>query len=128
MWWLLGVVAVGVAVAMAFRRDPLTRAVETAISTADVKPVAEHVDGVPLASRHTAFDQAMRNLWERYERGLAARLARATAKPIATALVTQYWIKQILEVEPDVGREVFDDGFLEEVYHPDIAARCGRFG
>ncbi len=128
MWWILGVAAL-VAVAFTLRpRASVTRLVDQAVAAKDPGCLVEHLATVPEPSRPTNFDQAVRGLWDIYERRLAARLVHGAADLVAGATITQYWIRQIMEVEPEVSKEVFDDPFLERLYRPEVAARCGKMG
>ena len=128
MWWILGLVAI-LAAFLALRRGAgIGRLVDRTLATGDPSDLVEHLSRQPETTRPTAFDQAVRNLWDRYERAMAARVVRAGAGLVAGASITQYWIRQILEVEPEVSRREFDDDFLETYYQPEVAARCGKMG
>ncbi|MFT7621173.1 MAG: hypothetical protein ACI9WU_000334 [Myxococcota bacterium] len=94
----------------------------------DTTPVVAALSELPEAKRPTAFDQAVRSLWDAYHRPLAARLVCDGAPWVSAAPITQYWIKHIMEVEPEIAKEAFTEEFLEAIYDPDRAARCGRFG
>lgn len=125
-------IALGAAALVAWlllaRRPSVTREVSRAVSTRDIAPLVTLLSAKPEDTRPTAFNAAVKGLWDRYERGLAARLMRDMASLVAGASIAQYWLKQAIEVEPDIARETFSDEFLSEFYNPEVAARCGKFG
>lgn len=127
MWLILATVAVA-GVMLVLRQPATARLAERAITTGDLEPLVDHVAQEPESTRPTVFDQATRTLWDRFERPLAARFVRQSAEFVATATITQYWIRQMLEVEPDIANDTFDSGFLGQMYDPELAARCGKKG
>ena len=128
IWWAIGLAAIA---ALAWSRvsgPGLGRLIDQAVKREDVSPVVQRVVETPETARPTAFDQAVNSLWTRYERGLAAKLVHGAAPSLGTASIAQYWIRQVMEVEPEIGNSVFDEEFLRAVYQPERAAKCGRFG
>jgi len=79
-------------------------------------------------TRETLFNTATRTLWDGYERELATDLIKEVGSTIHTANIAQYWMKQALEVEPDIAQERFDPDWLGMFYNAEHAARCGKFG
>ena len=42
--------------------------------------------------------------------------------------ISQYWINQVLSVEPNMAKETFGKDFLDSHYKPEVAAKCGHVG
>lgn len=115
-------------VAWLLRPGQLGRAVDRAMKTRDLEPLAEIVRKKRGEERATAFNHAVRRLWDGYERELAAHFVTLMAPELSDVRIVQYWMKQILEVEPELARQRFADTFLEQFYRPDVAQKCGAFG
>ena len=94
----------------------------------DPSPLVDELAKKDEPARPTSFNKTFQLLWEAYDRDLAAQFLKASMPLMADARIVQYWIKQIMEVEPEISQEVFDTEFLTRFYRPDIAASCGRFG
>lgn len=91
----------------------------------DLSPVLQAAAALPLAARSAFFHDAIGYLWKNWQRPLAARLAREYASQCPDETLCQYWLKQVLEVEPTVARDTFDEGFLAGFYRPEVAKKCG---
>lgn len=128
MMWLILATAAVAGVLFTLRRPSASRLAVRAISSRDLEPVVELVSQEPDATRPTAFDQATRTLWDAYERTLAAKFIYKAADAVPSATILQYWIKQLLDVEPDIAAAELDDTFLSRLYHPELAAKCGKKG
>lgn len=125
----LGAVAgIGVLALQQWLRPSVSRETARAMSTKELGRVVELIDGRPHETQATAYNTAVRSMWDAYERELATRLIREMAHHIPKASIAQYWIKQALEVEPEIAQETLDEDFLREFYSPEVAARCGKFG
>ena len=125
-------IAIPVALISAFvfmRRDSapsLYQLIEGAIANRNLDPLVEHVSETPEGdARGTAANHAIKRLWEAYERPLATQLLVAIAPDIADNTILQYWIKQVMEVEPDLAGEHFDMTFLRTYFDPMVARGCG---
>ena len=94
----------------------------------DPTPLIEELAKKGEPARPTSFNRTFQQLWEAYDRDLAAQFLKASIPLMADARIVQYWIKQIMEVEPEISEELFDPDFLALHYRPDIAASCGKFG
>ena len=120
--------AVGFLLWMRFRPS-LSREIRRACASRELSGLIDFVNGKPNeAARATAFNMATRTLWDQYERKLAAGLIRGLGAGLSSTNIAQYWMKQTLEVEPEIAGETFDEEFLREYYNPEHAARCGKFG
>jgi len=106
----------------------LDKAVGKALEAGDVGPIIKAIDALGPGQRTSAFNHAIRNLWDRYDREMAMPLIKELAERHGDALIAQYWMKQSLEVEPQIARAVLTREFLEQHFKPDLAARCGPVG
>jgi len=127
--WMIPVALALVVVGLFWMRKPsVLKMARSAVKSDDPGELVTALSEMPEAARPTAFNQAVRDLWETYHRELAARLIRDGAGWLSGATIVQYWIRQVLEVEPDVANDTFDADFLTAFYNPEVAARCGKFG
>jgi hypothetical protein len=124
----LGAVALVVAVMMAIRGSATGRMLEVAVKTGDVTGLAAAVTEAPSEKRATTFDQVTRQLWSNYHREQACALIAAVGADLGDARILQYWIKTALEVEPEAAQTAFTEHFLERIYKPAVAQKCGSFG
>ena len=90
-------------------------------------PVVEFVEQAPEEKRPAMWDQAIGDLWNAYAREEAAALVMAAARR-SDATILQYWIRQVLEVEPEIAERMFPESFLRTHFKPKVAARCGKSG
>ncbi len=95
--------------------------------TGDLSPLAAMLAAAPEKTQADKIDQTCIKLWNSYEREATARLLVEIA-PQSDAPIVQYWIKQVLEIEPEIAAQVFTVGFMEEQFRPDVASKCGRCG
>lgn len=96
--------------------------------TRDPQPLFDLIARQKPSSQPAAFNQAIRQLWDRYERDVAAVVARELAEKHPDARITQYWLDQIQKVEPELAQKAFDHRFLQAHYRPEVAASCGNVG
>ena len=129
-------IAIGVAIAgliglmlarTALKGSRLSSAIERFRETGEAGVVIEAVQAVPEDQRPSHWDQAIGGLWQNYARREAAILTREAVK-CSGATILQYWMRQVLEVEPAIARDVFTREFLDEYFDADVAARCGKSG
>jgi hypothetical protein len=100
-------------------------AIARARQTGEIDGLVEIVEAHPPDKRATKWDHVLGELWQAYARREAAKLVVEAAQR-SDDTILQYWIRQVLEVEPDIAQEVFTEAFLEEHFRPDVAARCGK--
>ena len=103
----------------------VSEAIAQTRQTGEVDGLVAVVEAHPPDKQATKWDHVIGELWQAYARREAARLVVEAAER-SEATILQYWIRQVLEVEPDIAEEVFSDAFLEEHFRPDVAARCGK--
>ena len=94
----------------------------------DLEPLLDAIRKKPESSQPTEYNHAIRRLWDGYHRELAIELLRDLAKNYGTARITQYWLKQVQQVEPQLTLDKLGKEFLETYYLPDLAAQCGPVG
>lgn len=123
---VLGVLVLGLVRACAGGTS-LASAVEQVEKTGDLKPVIAAVYAAPKYKESVKWDQAMELLWQNYARREAAELIMEAARR-TDATVVQYWIRQVLEVEPAIAEEVFTQEFIDEHFEPEVAASCQKGG
>jgi hypothetical protein len=106
----------------------IDKAVRAALAQKRVSPIIDALSKKRATLQPTAYNQAIRRLWDGYERGMAAELVRNLAELHHTEHIAQYWIKQVLQTEPGIARQAFDQAFLDTYYMPEVAAQCGKTG
>lgn len=101
---------------------------EKAIQSQDITQVLAWIAKKSESQRPTLYNHAVRALWDRYERKLAVQVTRDLASKHKEARITQYWLKQIQQVEPRLAKEQLGVEFYEAFFMPELAARCGSAG
>ena len=124
---IIGLVAVAVII-WRMMIPNLSGVIELAKERGDIAPVIEAVRALRSSARPTAYNHAIRRLWDDYERPLAIELVKELAKSHGSAMIAQYWLKQVLQVEPQLARDKIPEDFLKRYYRPEVAAQCGPVG
>ena len=114
-------------VAPLVRPDPRKRALARARHTGELGELVSWVGGKSAAGQADAWNRVCSELWQQYERELVARVLRE-ALPRCDAKILQYWLSQVLTLEPEIAATVFDPAFLSVHYKPEVASQCGRCG
>ncbi|MBW2734883.1 MAG: hypothetical protein JRH20_21065 [Deltaproteobacteria bacterium] len=94
----------------------------------DLLPLINVLANKKSSAQPDSFNHAIRQLWDDYEREMAAVLVKELAERHPEERITQYWLDQVQKVEPEVAEKMFEDSFIENYYRPEVAARCGSFG
>jgi hypothetical protein len=102
--------------------------VRQVVKTGDLGPLVAALAKRRPAAQPTAFNHAIRLLWDMYERELALELVKELAARHGDARIAQYWLSQALSTEPAISRKVFSRAFVTEHYQPEVAAQCGPVG
>lgn len=126
LWACGGAVVFGVLV-VGLRGTELDRALKHARRTGEVDELARMISASASAGQATRWDHAIGSLWRAYARQPATLLV-VQAAANSEADIVQYWIGQILQVEPELAQQHFSEEFLAQHFRPDIASRCGRKG
>ncbi len=104
------------------------KACKQAVADDDLAPLLAWVDRHPTGTQTTAFNRAIRQLWDDYEREIATRLIRELASRHAETRIAQYWLDQAQRVEPEIAERALDRDFIRRYYKPEVAAKCGQHG
>jgi hypothetical protein len=127
MW--AGIVTVVVLMLLWARWAPSTaKLVTRAAKSGDLGPVLTALTSKRPAAQPTAFNQAIRLLWDMHERPLALELVKELVARHGDAKIAQYWLGQALTIEPAIARKVLSREFVTEHYRPEVAAQCGPVG
>jgi hypothetical protein len=94
----------------------------------DTRPILEAISKMNSNAQPSAYNRAIRRLWDGYQRPLAAELVVELAKNHGDSKIAQYWINQVLTVEPQTAKDKFSKEFLQNHYQPEVAAQCGQVG
>ena len=106
----------------------LDKVVDQCAKQKDTGPILEAISKMDAGVRPSAYNRAIRRLWDGYQRPLAAEVVVELAKNHGDANIAQYWIKQVLTVEPQTAKDKFSKEFLHNHYQPEVAAQCGQAG
>lgn len=109
----------------ALRSTGISSRIAHAAQTGELHLLIEAIEGLPDEEQPTHWDQAIGQLWQEYARETATRLIMAAAER-SDAEVIQYWIRRVMEVEPALADEHFDEEFMQRYFQPEVAERCGR--
>jgi hypothetical protein len=104
------------------------RLVRQAAKTGDLAALLATLTKKRPGVQPTAFNHAIRLLWEMDERRLALELVKELAARHGDAKISQYWLQQALTIEPAIAGTVFSRAFVAEHYQPEVAAQCGPVG
>lgn len=128
MW--LALIAGAVAILLLYRvvKTPLNKVVDTAAEKQETAMILEAINGLRQSARPAGYNRAIRRLWDRYHRSLAVELVKELARKHAEIPIAQYWLKQVITVEPNLARSKFNKKFLHTYYQPEIAAKCYHVG
>lgn len=126
LWLLLGGLVLA---ALIWKASGLTldRAIAEAISRQEVDALLALIRRLPPGRQPSAFNHAIRQIWDAYHRPLALPLIAALAQDHEDERIAQYWLRQVQEVEPELVKQL-DPGFVESRYQPHVAAGCGDGG
>lgn len=124
---IVGVAVLALLGRIAFQSSQLDTALDEAQARRDPQPIVEAVEELSDDDAATNWDYALDQLWQAYDRELAAEVLVEAAER-SDASILQYWMQQVLQVEPDVADDVFTEAFLQRHYDPKTADRCGKSG
>ncbi len=101
--------------------------VTQAVRLGDARPLVRAIETRAEAARPVAYNQAIRRLWNSYERGLARDLIKELAAGHADTKIAQFWLKELLTSEPRLAQALSEE-FIARYYRPEVAAKCGAVG
>lgn len=130
MWmWAAGGAAVALVVGPALRPNPRRRALAVARTTGELTPIVELIEGKKTQlGKVDAWDQLFLELWQRYDRELAAKLIMEITPRYPDTRIIHHWVGQVLQIEPELAAEVFTQEFLATHFRPELAMQCGKCG
>lgn len=127
LWVAIAIAVIGF-IAWKMMVPSLAGVIREALDKKDVAPVIEAVDALRVSMRPTAYNHAIRRIWDAYERELAVDLIKYLAQNHNDSLIAQYWLKQLMQVEPELARRHLSSEFIKRYYQPEVAASCGPVG
>jgi hypothetical protein len=109
-------------------QDAVASLVKEAVAEGKVKPIMRAGLELDSSAQPPFFLRAIEVLWNTWQRELAAQLAHDFVMLHPNEKLGQYWLRQVLEIEPDIAEEVLQPEFLDVYYQPNLAASCGPAG
>lgn len=120
IWVVVCAVVLALVAWSRFRPDPVVLA-----EKGDLGPALE---ALGKAAEPTEYHRVIKRLWDGYHRQEAAKVARVYLERHKDAPTAHYWIKRVLQDEPDIAAEYLDTTFLDAFYDPGVACKCGTYG
>lgn len=114
-----------VIIALQFHGNAILKAMKTVKKTHDPKPVIDAIDNAKTQDLPTAYNACIKTLWDAYDRETATRLVGALLERNDTAKISQYWLRTVMEVEPEIARKLLGEDFIKTHFHEEIAAGTG---
>lgn len=124
---VLGVVAAGILIWKVTGLS-MDGPIDRAIKKGDMEGLLEALIQRPEAGRPTAFNRAIKRLWDNYQREEAVPLIRALAEHHGEVQIAQYWLDTLRTVEPELAAVHLESGFLDKHFKAEVAAKCGAAG
>ncbi|MBK04640.1 MAG: hypothetical protein CL920_19825 [Deltaproteobacteria bacterium] len=127
--WLWGLAAViGIMMLQLLKGPSMNALLKDARKSDDVSDLMDAAKKLNPNRQFYFYQEAIQRLWESYHRELAAELIREFALAFPEEKITQYWMKQIIEIEGEIARETLGEHFIESYYDPSVANSCGVAG
>lgn len=127
LWWIFLLIVAVMAALKFLGTNGLDRALKVVRANGSVAAVVTVIEEAPEGKRATMWDQAIGTLWREYRREEAFELMMEGAIR-SEAPIVQYWLRNAMEVEPEMASLKFNQEFLETYFRPSVAAKCGRCG
>lgn len=131
IYWIIGgvgVIFIIILLMMNIKGNTLGKAIKEARKTHDVAPVIAAIDEDKTADVPTTYNSIIKSMWESYDRETATDLIKALLERNDTAPISQYWLKTVMDVEPDIARKKLGESFINAHYNEGIASKCGGCG
>ena len=106
----------------------LDSAIDNAIKNKNINDLLAIIKKKAQTLQPTAYNHAIRGLWDAYERDLATQIMKDLAIDHKEENITQYWLKQVMTVEPEIANLHLGTEFMNSYYIPEVADKCGSFG
>ena len=117
-------IAVFFLVLTSLKGNSLSKAVKQARSTKTAKPVIDAIDNNKTVDVATAYNTAIKSLWDGYDREIAMDLIKALLERNDKAAISQQWLQSALSVEPELARKQLGEAFIKAHFHEEIAQQC----
>lgn len=104
---------------------PKSKAFKIVRKTHDPSGLIAAIDADKTSDVPTEYNAYIKTLWDAYDRETATKLIQALLERNDTAPISQYWLKTLLEVEPELARTLLGEAFIVAHYKEGIAAKCG---
>ncbi len=104
------------------------RDIDQALKDNDLDALLEALLKRPESAQPTAFNRAIKRLWDDYQREEAVPLIRELTERHEEASIAQFWLDQLNSVEPELAKRSLEPGFMERHFKANIAAKCGNAG
>lgn len=127
LWPTLLLIALVVSILKWVNRSDLDKALKITRANGSIAAIVDAVLKEAKPRQATLWDQAIGTLWREYRRDEAFQLMIAAAER-SDAPIVQYWLKNAMDVEPELATRYFTEEFLTHYFQPRVAASCGRCG
>lgn len=104
------------------------RDIDQALKAQDLDGLLKALLERPEDAQPTAFNRAIKRLWDDYQREEAVPLIRELTQRHEEASIAQFWLDQLNTVEPELAKRLLEPGFMEQHFKANIAAKCGNAG
>lgn len=123
--WLIVALVLVIAVTLLAKRGPSPHALaRAAAASQDLSALLQAAATLRPDRRPAFLHAAVLTLWNGWQRPLAARLVREFASQHPDQRLVQYWLGRMLQIEPELAGQTFDEAFLAGVYRPEVAEGC----
>lgn len=110
---------------MVLKSSSMSKAISKSRETQDVKPILEEIDKGKSLDMASAFNVSIKTIWDAYDRELATELVKEFLLRNDKAPIAQHWLRQVLEIEPELARKQMGEVFIRDHFHEEIASQCG---
>lgn len=105
--------------------NPKSKAFKVVRKTHDPSGLIAAIDADKTSDIPTEYNSYIKTLWDAYDRETATKLIQALLERNDTAPISQFWLKTLLDVEPELARTMLGEPFIMAHYKEGIAAKCG---
>jgi hypothetical protein len=126
--WILLAALVVVGIAFRLLLPSVGREIGRALKSGEVGGLLAAIQKLRPGAQPSAYNFAIRRLWDSYRRKEAVSLIRELARAFPATHIAQYWLDQLLKVEPALAQSDLGKEFLDTYYQPALAAQCGQVG
>lgn len=110
---------------MILKSNSMSKAISKSRETQDIKPILAEIDKDKSIDMASAFNVSIKSIWDAYDRELATELVKEFLLRNDKAPIAQHWLRQVLEIEPELARKQMGEAFIRDHFHEEIASQCG---